>query len=124
MHKERAVTGRKGWRRALSVRLAPFILLLFASFILDCISTPALATPLAISLDQGEGGEDSEPSFPIYVGEGRDSDPELDPYSLGLRQAYLNHRRFRGAAGQSRPQIDDLGDARGFKARGPPVMGM
>ena len=73
---------------------------------------------------QGEGGEDSEPSFPIYVGEGRDSDPELDPYSLGLRQTYLNHRRFRGAAGKSRPQIDDLGDARGFKARGPPVIGM
>ena len=124
MHKERAVTGRKGWRRALSVRLAPFILLLFASFILDCISTPALAMPLAISLDQGEGGEEGAPSFPIFVGEGRDGDPELDPYSLGLRQTYLNHRRFRGAAGKSRPQIDDLGDARGFKARGPPVIGM
>ena len=122
MHKERAFTGRKGWRRALSVRLAPFVLLLFASFLLDCIPSPALAAPAALSLDQGDGGEDGEPLYPILTGEGRDNESEgLDPYSLGLRQTYLNHLRFRGTAGKSRPQIDDFGDPRWFEARGPPV---
>jgi hypothetical protein len=109
----------------LSVRLAPLLILLFASFLLDCIPSPVLAAPVGISLDQGDGGEDGDPHTPNYVGASRDCDPDdMDPYSLGLQDAYLNFCYFRGRAGASGPQIDDFGGPRGFDARGPPIRSM
>jgi hypothetical protein len=121
MYKDRAVAGWKSWQRVIPVQLAPLFFLLFTSFAFNCTPTPALAAPAAIAMDY-DGGEDSDPIGPPSLGETRAYDADdLDPYALGLRDAYLDHVRFCGGAGASVPQIDDFGYPRGFEARGPPL---
>ena len=120
MRQEREGSGVRCWKRVLPFQLAALFLLL-TCFFLGSISSPAVAAPVAIMIDQADGTDGGEGTSNITLGAGDASDSEdRDPYSLGLREAYLDHLRFSGAAGVSGPQILHFGDLLFFEARGPP----